>query len=384
MEATSTVLLVGDRAVLLVRDRCRLHHPRRCLRPRSEAKGRATSSSSSSSFFQFCLCLSGGVSRMGTRLLLSSVLFVLCAVRFAAEFVGAETPAAVVVGSAVCSDCATKKIEHERAFNGLHAAVKCKAATGLYETKAMGELDNTGSFNIPLPADADADADDLNHDCFVELHSTASPEATTPCPAKPSKLIPAAKANGGERVFTAASGPLSFASATCASATFKFDPFHKDLPWHHKFDFPPKSHYFPPKSHYFPPVYKKPLPSPTPVPTYKPPAPVYKPPVPVYKPPVPVYKPPTPVYKPPFRSTSPRSGLQAADSGLQAADSGLQAPVPVYKPPTPVYKPVPFHHLHPKPFPHFHKFPPYSPHPLKKIFKKKHHFFPPPKAEANP
>ncbi|OAY71905.1 Proline-rich protein 2 [Ananas comosus] len=328
---------------------------------------------------------------MGTRLLLSSVLFALCAVRFAAEFVGAETPAAVVVGSAVCSDCATKKIEHERAFNGLHAAVKCKAATGLYETKAMGELDNTGSFNIPLPADtlaADADSDDLNHDCFVELHSTASPEATTPCPAKPSKLIPAAKANGGERVFTAASGPLSFASATCASATFKFDPFHK----HHKFDFPPKSHYFPPKPHYFPPVYKKPLPSPTPVPTYKPSVPVYKPPVPVYKPPTPVYKPPVPVYKPPVPVYKPPTPVYKPPVPVYKPPTPVykppvpvyKPPTPVYTPPTPVYKPVPFHHLHPKPFPHFHKFPPYSPHPLKKIFKKKHHFFPPAKAEANP
>nr|CAD1844211.1 unnamed protein product [Ananas comosus var. bracteatus] len=317
------VLLVGDRVVLLVGDWFRLHHPRRCLRSRvnmliecDDHKWRRGCSYKidlyctripgqkhkdepllllllllSSSFF---FCVSSGVSRMGTRLLLSSVLFALCAVRFAAEFVGAETPAAVVVGSAVCSDCATKKIEHERAFNGLHAAVKCKAATGLYETKAMGELDNTG------------------------------------------------------------------------------------------IRFPPKSHYFPPKSHYFPPVYKKPLPSPTPVPTYKPPVPVYKPPfrstsrrlrstsprsglqapVPVYKPPTPVYKPPVPVYKPPVPVYKP--------------------PTPVYKPPTPVYKPVPFHHLHPKPFPHFHKFPPYSPHPLKKIFKKKHHFFPPAKAEANP
>ncbi|XP_037488582.1 proline-rich protein 4-like [Triticum dicoccoides] len=81
--------------------------------------------------------------------------------------------ASVVVGQAKCADCTRKNIKAEEAFKGLQVAIKCKNVHGHYESKAVGALDGTGTFSVPLAADLHG------ADCVAQLHSSAS---NAPCP----------------------------------------------------------------------------------------------------------------------------------------------------------------------------------------------------------
>lgn len=218
---------------------------------------------------------------------------------------------------------------------GLRVAVKCKVSDEKYETKATGELDSNGNFEVKLPSELLLDNGDLKHECFAQLHNTSN----APCPDKnnaldPSKLILKSK-DEGKHTFVAASGKLSFSSATCASATLYPCP---PLAWKKKHPKLHMPHYkFPPKSHYHPhPVYSPP--------TYKPPAPVHKPPSGGY------YNPPAaPVYKP--------------------------SPMPHHEHPTIKYHPMPKKTIpHMKHIPHFH-----HDHP-----KYKKPSFPPTKVHSKP
>ncbi|XP_037471106.1 uncharacterized protein LOC119347594, partial [Triticum dicoccoides] len=75
--------------------------------------------------------------------------------------------ASVVVGLAKCADCTRKNIKAEEAFKGLQVAIKCKNIDGEYESKAVGALDGTGAFSVPLAADLHG------ADCVAQLHSAA-------------------------------------------------------------------------------------------------------------------------------------------------------------------------------------------------------------------
>ncbi|WOL07302.1 proline-rich protein 4-like [Canna indica] len=281
---------------------------------------------------------------MGT--LLRSILFSLYAVLVMIQVSNAASQSEAflsVVGNTECLDCAQKSIKTENAVKGLRVAINCKVSSEQYETKAIGELDNKGEFNVKLPRELLNDNGELKHECFAQLHS----KSNKPCPSKnglvPSKLVLKSKdAESGQHTFSAASGKLSFSSATCASATFLPCP---PLSWKKKF---PKFHIPHFKPHYHPhPEYHSP-------PTYKP-APshgYYNPPAPVYKPPTPsggYYQPPAPVHKPP-------------------SGGGYYNP-----PAAPTYKPSPVHyhdhdHYQPiskKPMPsyhHGHDHPGYPPH----------------------
>jgi hypothetical protein len=223
--------------------------------------------------------------------------------------------------------------------------IDCKPANGHFKTRAAGELDEEGKFEVSLPQEIVEDGK-LKEECYAQLHSASA----LPCPAhdglQSSKVIFKSKANG-KHTFGLA-GKLKFSPVTCTSAFFwpyykhpplpKLPPFHKSHPVLPKSPLPPLKGFghpfpFPPKV--FPPIYKKPFPPLPPKvfpPIYKKPfPPIYKksppPPTTVYEksppPPVPVYEksppPPTPVYK---KSPPP--------------------PVPVYKkplpPPVPIYK----------------------------------------------
>ncbi|VAH25336.1 unnamed protein product [Triticum turgidum subsp. durum] len=90
--------------------------------------------------------------------------------------------ASVVVGLAKCTDCTRKNIKAEEAFKGLQVAIKCKNVNGEYESKAVGALDGTGAFSVPVAADLHS------ADCVAQLHSAAS---NAPCSGQePSKIVP--------------------------------------------------------------------------------------------------------------------------------------------------------------------------------------------------
>ncbi|KAL5224958.1 hypothetical protein ABZP36_011597 [Zizania latifolia] len=141
----------------------------------------------------------------------------------------------VVVGLAKCADCTRKNMKAEDAFKGLQVAIKCKNDDGEYESKAVGELDRTGTFSVPI-----ASADLLGADCFAQLHSATS----TPCPGQePSKIVPLStdKDGGKANTFVAVAGKMHHSSAECTSA-FLCDHFHKNhfFDYFHKKPVPPK------------------------------------------------------------------------------------------------------------------------------------------------
>ncbi|XP_037481948.1 uncharacterized protein LOC119360395 [Triticum dicoccoides] len=72
--------------------------------------------------------------------------------------------ASVVVGMAKCADCTRKNMKAEEAFKGLQVVIKCKNVYGDYESKAVGALDGTGGFSVPLAADLHG------ADCIAQLH----------------------------------------------------------------------------------------------------------------------------------------------------------------------------------------------------------------------
>ena len=212
-------------------------------------------------------------------ILARQLLFGVCAVVLVIDFANAvngET-APIVVGLAKCSDCARKNMNAEAAFKGLQVAVKCKNSKGEYESKAVGQVDKSGAFSVPLAADLVGEDGELKQDCLAQLHSASS----TPCPGQePSKIIAAQPSQDGKKTFVALAGKMHQPSAECASA-FLCDPLHKHL--HHLI--PHKPVVVPPK-HSVPPVIKPPVT----VPEHKPPS------TPVYTPTLPK---PTPIYHPP-------------------------------------------------------------------------------------
>ncbi|KAL6641645.1 hypothetical protein ACP70R_019826 [Stipagrostis hirtigluma subsp. patula] len=180
----------------------------------------------------------------------------------------------VVVGLAKCADCTRKKMNAEAVFQGLKVTIKCKNSNGEYESMAVGELDGSGAFAVPLTADLHGS------DCLAQLHSAA---AGAPCSAQePSRVVPVA-----DRTFVAVAGKAQRLSTECASATIS-DPFDKKHLSDHSFD---HEHH-----HFFDHFHKLTAP-PTPVPEYHtPPTPM-----PEYHPPtMPTYGSPTPpIYHPP-------------------------------------------------------------------------------------
>lgn len=263
----------------------------------------------------------------------------------------AETAAAksVVVGMAQCVHCARKSMDAEATFKGLGVRIKCKNGNGEYESKAMGKLDSSGAFAVPLPADIDLRA----AECFAQLHSASSSE---PCPGQePSKIVPLSEPDG---TFVAMAGKTTelqshshHPGSECASANICF-PCHnsrKNLffgrkpffmrrrmkPWPPEYELPAPEYGAPdcpPDSPEYgtpTPVYGTPAPrclcSPTPAPGCQCPMPT-----PVYGMPAPVvYAPPAPVYAPP---AAPVYGMP-----MPTPVYGTPIPTPVYAPPAPVY-----------------------------------------------
>nr|CAB3495003.1 unnamed protein product [Digitaria exilis] len=212
----------------------------------------------------------------------------ICAVLAATVLVHAAEPEAtsMVVGLAKCADCTRKNMKAEAAFDGLKVAVKCKNADGTFETKAVGKVDKSGAFSIPLTADLLREDGELKQDCFAQLHSATN----QPCPGQePSWIARPSTDTDKKTTFVAVAGKMHYASKECASA-FLCDHLHK-------------KHITIPLPHF----HKKPVPehkSPTPVPVYhapvpETPVPVYHSPVPEYKTPTPEHAHPTPIYHPP-------------------------------------------------------------------------------------
>ncbi|XBI88248.1 hypothetical protein VPH35_026233 [Triticum aestivum] len=175
--------------------------------------------------------------------------------------------ASVVVGMAKCADCTRKNMKAEEAFKGLQVAIKCKSVHGDYESKAVGALDRTGAFSVPLAADLHG------ADCVAQLHSAAS---NTPCLGKePSKIAPVSEGTTFGVVAGAKTNVL--ASPECASATL-LGPIKKHIieHFHHKKPVPPKPEPKPQPHPDYGPV-PKPEPKPQPHPDYHPipPTPTY-------------------------------------------------------------------------------------------------------------
>ncbi|KQJ81980.1 hypothetical protein BRADI_5g04630v3 [Brachypodium distachyon] len=177
--------------------------------------------------------------------------------------------ASVVVGLAKCADCTRKNMKAEEAFKGLQVAIKCKNSKGEYESKAVGGLDGTGAFSVPLASDNAA------ADCVAQLHSAAS---NAPCPGQePSKVVPVSKGTFGivTGAATAKTTTASDAAPECASATL-CGPIKKHFLDHfHKKPVPPKPE---PKPEPHPDYHPVPPTTPTygggghPTPIYHPPA----------------------------------------------------------------------------------------------------------------
>ncbi|KAL6905945.1 hypothetical protein ACP4OV_003546 [Aristida adscensionis] len=217
-----------------------------------------------------------------------ALLVGVCAVLLAAvlaDAAAAGEATSMVVGLAKCADCTRKNMKAEAAFKGLQVAIKCKNAAGAFETKAVGAVDKSGAFGVPLDAGLLRDDGELKQDCFAQLHSAAN----QPCPGQePSWIVRPSGDHAGDKkkaAFVAVAGKTHYSSKECASA-FLCDPFHKK---HHLFHKTPVS--IPHISHGTPsvPEYKPPTTPTTPVPTYKSPTPVYSHPTPT----------PTPIYHPP-------------------------------------------------------------------------------------
>ncbi|KAM3239701.1 hypothetical protein ACQJBY_053412 [Aegilops geniculata] len=137
----------------------------------------------------------------------------------------------VVVGLAKCADCTRKNIKAEEAFKALQVAIKCKNVHGDYESKAVGALDSTGAFTVPLAADLHG------ADCVAQLHSTASNASCLG--QEPSKIVPVS--DGTTFGVVAGAKTNAVTSPECASATL-CGPIKKHIikHFHHKKPVPPK------------------------------------------------------------------------------------------------------------------------------------------------
>jgi hypothetical protein len=201
---------------------------------------------------------------------------------------------------------------------GLQVAVKCKNSKGEYESTAVGQVDRSGAFRVPLAAaDVVGEDGELKSECFAQLHSASS----APCPGQePSKIVAAPPGHdaNGEKTYVALGGKVYRSSPECASA-FLCHPFFHSIMHHHHVGthkhvviphLPVPDHGHGHSGVPVPPVTKPPVdvpehkPAPVPVPEHKPPSstPVDTPPsTPVGTPPsTPVDPAPsTPVYSPP-------------------------------------------------------------------------------------
>ena len=84
-------------------------------------------------------------------------------------------------------------------------AIKCKNNNGEYMSKAVGELESSGAFNVPLSVDLHG------AECFAQLHGASG----TACPGQePSRIRPLADGS-----FVAVPGNMHQPSAECASVT---------------------------------------------------------------------------------------------------------------------------------------------------------------------
>ncbi|KAG2549811.1 hypothetical protein PVAP13_9KG259200 [Panicum virgatum] len=160
----------------------------------------------------------------GARELLLGVCAALMVVAIANAANG--NAASVVVGLAKCADCTRKNLKAEAAFKGLQVAIKCKNSKGDYESKAVGELEGSGAFNVPLTTDLHG------ADCLAQLHSSAG----TPCPGQePSRIVPQSESH-----FVVVPGKTNNPSAECASVTI-CGPIKKHfMDYFHKKPVPPK------------------------------------------------------------------------------------------------------------------------------------------------
>ncbi|CAN6293924.1 unnamed protein product [Urochloa humidicola] len=135
-------------------------------------------------------------------------ILIVCALLMAITFANAASGevASVVVGLAKCADCTRKNMKAEAAFKGLRVAIKCKDdSNGEYTSKAVGELQSSGAFSIPLSVDLHG------ADCLAQLHSAAG----TPCPGQePSRITPVTN-----DTFVAIPGNMQQPAALCASVT---------------------------------------------------------------------------------------------------------------------------------------------------------------------
>ncbi|XBI51817.1 hypothetical protein VPH35_034287 [Triticum aestivum] len=177
--------------------------------------------------------------------------------------------ASVVVGLAKCADCTRKNMKAEEAFKALQVAIKCKNSTGEYESKAVGALDGTGAFSVPLASDLHG------ADCVAQLHSAAS---NVPCPSQePSTIVPVSDGTTYGVVAGENTAMSSAASPECASMTL-CGPIKKHIieHFHHKKSVPPKPEPKPQPHPDYGPV-PKPEPKPQPHPDYHPvpPTPTY-------------------------------------------------------------------------------------------------------------
>ncbi|KAM0858709.1 hypothetical protein ACQ4PT_047666 [Festuca glaucescens] len=196
------------------------------------------------------------VPRPGTAVLFGALVVLLAVVSFGA----AEAAPAVVVGSVKCLDCSPDDVNAEDAFKGLQVAIKCRSGAGeAYETQALGHLDDTGAFSVPLAAGLQREDGELDRDCFAQLHSAPN----TPCAGlAPPRIGPSSQ--GGATYLSVADGTV-FSPVACLC---------KKKKKHFMMGPPP------------------PPPQPRPEPSYGPPTPTPTPPTPSYGPPTP--KPPAP------------------------------------------------------------------------------------------
>ncbi|XP_037481946.1 uncharacterized protein LOC119360394 [Triticum dicoccoides] len=146
---------------------------------------------------------------------------------------------------------------------------RLRSSGGDYESKAVGTLDRTGTFSVPLAADLHG------ADCVVQLHSASS---NAPCPGQePSKIMPVSEGTTYNIVAGDNTATPSAASPECASMTL-CGPIKKHIMehFHHKKPVPPKPEPKPQPHLDYGPV-PKPEPKPQPHPDYHPvpPTPTY-------------------------------------------------------------------------------------------------------------
>ncbi|XP_048553877.1 proline-rich protein 4-like [Triticum urartu] len=142
-------------------------------------------------------------------------------------------------------------------------AIKCKNSADEYESKAVGGVDDTGAFSVPLAADLHS------ADCIAQLHSSAS---SAPCPGQePSKIMPVSEGTTYGVVVAGENTAMpSAVSPECASMTL-CGPIKKHIieHFHHKKPVPPKPEPKPQPHPDYGPV-PKPEPKPQPHPDYHP------------------------------------------------------------------------------------------------------------------